>query len=448
MTFNRFYIFILLLLLTIAGKAENLSWTLKECIQHALQNNLDHYQYQLGVESSAIESRQARLNLLPTFSASSSAGISYGRTVDPSSNGYVNTDYFSSSVGLGASLTVFRGFILQNQIGYEKYLSEASEWEQINNADELAFKVMIAYYDLIYYDGLEAIALEQLELSEFNLHKTEKQIETGLKAKADLAEMSATFEKEKLYQLQARNNAEEARLKLSQYLNLGEGQSVAVPETETDFDLVMSHQPAADSLYQAFVLQSPYVKIAEAKLNAAEKQLAIARGRYFPALSFNASIGTNYSETSVDDDDKVIPVRTQFKNNMGKYVGASLSIPIFTKNAVRSNVRLARLQEEQAETELKAYKQQLYYELANNTRELQALFQQLSQTSKQFEAEDLAFRIAQRKYDQGILNAIDLLTVKQRLAEVKAALLSARLQFTIKDRVIDFYLGTRFWEEE
>lgn len=222
---------------------------------------------------------------------------------------------------------------------------------------------------------------------------------------------------------------------------------IAVPDRETDFELTMSTQPAADSLYQAFVLQSPFVKLAEARLKAAEKQLAIARGQYLPSLSVNASVGTNYSETSIDENDQVIPVRTQLDNNLGKYVGASLSIPIFSRNEARSNVRLAKLAEERAETELKAYKQQLYYELANNTRDLQALFQQLTQTNKQYEAEELAFQVAQRKYDQGILNVIDLLTVKQRLAEVKAALLSARLQFTIKDRVIDFYLGTRFWEE-
>lgn len=213
---TRISCLILFFLLRFAtAQAEELRWTLKECIRYALANNLDQYQLKLGVQSAAIESKQARLNLLPSLSASSSAGISYGRTVDPSSNGYVNSDYYSGSLNLDAGLTLFRGFVLQNRIGYERFQSEASRWEQVNKADDLAFEVMVAYYDLIYYQGLAKIAREQLELSQFSLHKTEKQIETGLKAKADLAEMSARLEHEKLYQLQARNNAEKARLQLS-----------------------------------------------------------------------------------------------------------------------------------------------------------------------------------------------------------------------------------------
>ena len=83
----------------------------------------------------------------------------------------------------------------------------------------------------------------------------------------------------------------------------------------------------------------------------------------------------------------------------------------------------------------------------NNSRELEALFQQFTQTGKQYEAEELAYRVAQRKYDEGIMNVIDLLTVKNRLAEVKASRLLARLQFIMKDKVIEFYKGNRFWED-
>jgi len=422
-------------------------WSLKQCIQHAVANNLEHYQYQLSEQSSVISSRQAKLNLLPSISASSGAGISYGRSVDQTTYDVVNTDYFSSSFDLGASVAVFQGFVLQNKIGYARYMREAERWQRVNHADDLAFNVMTAYYNVVYYEGLVEIAREQLELSEYNVEKTEKLIETGLKAKTDLAEMQATYEKEKLNQMQAENKVEESRLMLVQYLNLPVGQSIDV-QNNADSLLFSDNQSDADSLYEAYVAQSAYVKIAEAQLNAANKQVAIARGQYVPSLSLKASVGSSYSETDLDGGGNIIPFRTQLDNNLGQYVGASLSIPIFAKNQLRSNVQQAKLEREQAQTELETYRQAVYYELMNNSRELDALYQQYTQTGKQYEAEELAYRVAQRKYDEGIMNVIDLLTVKNRLAEVKASRLLARLQFIMKDKVIEFYKGNRFWEEE
>lgn len=445
---NRPYLHILIMLfcfLPFAGQAgEQLS--LKECIQMAIANNLQQQSYRINEESARVSSRQAKMNLLPSVSASSSGGVSYGRTVDPNYQVINNTSSFSSSFDLGASVTLFQGFILQNKMGYARYQLDVQKWTRINNSDDLAFNVMIAYYDLIYYDGLAQIAGEQLELSDFNLRKTEKQIETGLKAKTDLAEMQAAREKEKLNQMQAQNKLEECRLKLARYLNLPAGKLPDVPTDSGDSLVTLSFQPDADSLYAAHVQQSAYVKIAEANLQAATKQLAIARGSYSPSLSLGASVGSSYSELTTDDSDKTIPFRTQVDNNLGEYVGASLSIPIFSKNQVRSAVQQAKLDKELAQTELEDYRQTVYYELMNNSRELQSLYQEYLQTGKQYEAEELAFRVAQRKYDEGILNVIDLLTVKNRLAEVKASLLSARLQFSVKEKVIEFYKGNRFWE--
>lgn len=444
---NRPYLHILIVLLCFlpfAGQGgEQLS--LKEFIQLAIANNLQQQSYRINEESARVSSRQAKMNLLPSVSASSGGGVSYGRSVDSDYN-IVNTSYFSSSFDLGASVTLFQGFILQNKMGYARYQLDVQKWTRINNSDDLAFDVMEAYYNLIYYDGLAQIAGEQLELSDFNLRKTEKQIETGLKARTDLAEMQAAREKEKLNQMQAQNKVEECRLKLARYLNLPAGKLPDVPTDSGDSLVTLSFQPDADSIYAAHVQQSAYVKIAEANLQAATKQLAIARGSYSPSLSLGASVGSSYSELTTDDSDKTIPFRTQVDNNLGEYVGASLSIPIFSKNQVRSTVQQAKLDKEQAQTELEDYRQTVYYELMNNSRELQSLYQEYLQTGKQYEAEELAFRVAQRKYDEGILNVIDLLTVKNRLAEVKASLLSARLQFSVKEKVIEFYKGNRFWE--
>ena len=427
---------------------ESNSWDLNECINYALQNNLDIKSYEISEKTAKINTSQSKLNLLPSVSASSDLGFSFGQQVDIDSKGdifTINTQSMSNSYRLSSSLNLFDGFAKINRIAYAKYRHEAAKWRIINSQDDLAFNVLFSFYEVIYYQGLAEIAKEQLELSGYNLKKTGKQIEAGLIAKTDLLEMQATYEKEKLDLIQAENRLAEAKLTLSQQMNLNLPKLDSLIVDSEKSSPVANPLPSGDSLFLAFTDLSPYIKIAEAELDAAQKQEAINRGMYFPTIRINASVNTRYSENNKQDGE-VIPFRDQFDNNMSQYVGASISIPIFSKNQVRNNVQQAKLDKERAQVDLDNYRQTLFYEMSNNLREQQSLYREFIQTKKQLEADNLSYRAAQRKYDEGLIDVIDLLTVKNRIASSKSQLLWSRLQWEIKNKTLSFYKGVRFWE--
>ncbi|WP_339738844.1 TolC family protein [uncultured Sunxiuqinia sp.] len=434
----------MLLLVRILVAQEN--WSLNQCIDYALQNNLTHHIYALDEQTAKIDATQSRLNLLPSLSASSSTGLSVGRSVDPNTNDIVNTEFFNHSNSLNSSLILFRGFIQQNQISWSKFKLKAAQWQKVNYQDDLAFQILLTYYDVVYYQGLVDIAREQLSLSAYDLRKAEAMIETGLKAKSDLAEIQALYEKEMLSLIQAENKAEGQKLSLARQMNLPAGQLAGIRTAPAKPVAYAGSVSGADSLFTSFVQFSPYVKIAEAELQAAAKELAMTRGQYLPSVYLNASVNTGYYETYRDSDGKTISFSDQLDNNLSQYIGASVSIPLFQKNQLRSQVRKAELAEEQARTQLETYRQTVYYELVNNTRELQALFREFIQTEKQAEADQLAYQVAQRKYDEGLIDVIELLAVKSRLTEAQSQLLRAQLQWEIKDKVLGFYKGVRFWE--
>ncbi|MGQ8337427.1 TolC family protein [Sunxiuqinia sp. A32] len=439
-----------ILLFTLIGTMQlyaQKDWSLNECINFAIENNLNHQLYELDEQTALINARQSKLNLLPSVSAYSSAGINFGRSVDQFTYDIVNTQFFNNSSNLNSNVSLFHGFTQLNQIAYSKFRKQAAHWQKINNQDDLAFTILMAYYDVIYYQGLVEIAKEQLKLSSFNLKKTETQIETGLKAKMDLAEMQSTYEMEKLNLLQSENKLAEVKLVLGQQMNLPAGRLVSINIEEAEPVVSSNLSLASDSLFDAFAQQSPYVKIAENDFEAARKNVSIARGNYFPSINLNASVNTGYYETNRDQSGNTISFSDQFENNMSQYVGASISIPIFSRNQIRNNVHRAKIAEQQAQTRLENYRQMAYYELVNNNRELKALFTEYYQTQKQLEADELSYKVAERKYDEGLIDVIQLLTVKQRLAETKSQLLLSRLQWKIKERVIDFYKGIRFWNE-
>ena len=162
MNIRKTAILILLLLPWVAIKAQE-SRTLNECIRFALEHNLDRQVYELNEQKARIDATQSKLNLLPSLSASSSAGISFGRSVDEYSNQVINNEYFNNSNSLNSSVGIFHGFIQTNRIAWSKLQLESAKWRKISFQDELAFDILVSFYDVIYYQGLIEIAREQLQ---------------------------------------------------------------------------------------------------------------------------------------------------------------------------------------------------------------------------------------------------------------------------------------------
>lgn len=443
-------IFSIVLLLTILFSGVQLNaqekWTLNECISYGLKNNLKLNNARLSEEIVKQDYRQSKFNLLPGIAAGADAGRNYGRSVDPNTNGIITTSFFNNSYYLGASVDVFKGMMLQNQVRYQKFRKEAAENYRENATDDLAFEVMDAFYSVIYQQELLKIANEQKEISELNLKKMEILVSTGLKAPTDLLEVKANFEKDELFCIQTSNNIEAAWIKLKKAMNLPADQQIDIASGE---ELPVEESAlSADvaELFKEYCSWSPYLRQYENELKASEKIVSIRKAGYYPSVRLQASYNTGFYETNKDESEKTIAFNDQIKNNQSQFVGATLSIPIFSKNSVRSDVKQSKLAMEQAQTTLEQTRQTLIYEMEQNYNELTASWKELQQSEKQLEADKLAFEASQKKFNQGLINVVEFYTVKTRLASTTNQVLHSRLVLEMKKRIFDFYRGTRFWE--
>nr|WP_321353971.1 TolC family protein [uncultured Draconibacterium sp.] len=421
-------------------------WSLSQCISYAIENNINLKEYEILEKLSLEDAQQAKRNMLPDINASSGAGLSFGRSADPNTNDYINTKFFSSSFDLNSSIVIFDGFRIQNQIKYQKFRKQASEYNRLNATDDLAFNVMVAFFDVVYYKGMLGIANEQVEASKLSLKTTEKKVEVGLKAKTDLLDMSANLEEEELNKIQIENTLETATLKLKQLMNL-----VSAEEMElVDDSLVVINQQVAQpqQLFEQYTGWSPYYQSIEANVKATEKSLALSRSALYPSISARGSIGTGFYETNTDSLGNTVPFGDQWKNNKGKYLGASLSIPVFSRWSNRSEVKKAKLRLEQAQNNLDDERQKMFFEMVNNLTELKALYKEHSQYVKRTEVDELAFQAAEKKFDQGLIDINDYYIAKNRLANTQSQVLRSRTQWEIKMKVLQFYKGQRFWEME
>ena len=218
---------------------------------------------------------------------------------------------------------------------------------------------------------------------------------------------------------------------------------LVLPETEAVFTGIGAN---IQELFEQHTFRSPYIRSFEGEWRASQKNVSISRAGYSPSIRLQASYNTGYYETNKDANDKIIAFGDQINNNQRQFLGATLTIPLFNKNSVRFDVQSAKIAAEQAQTRLTIARQTLLYEMEGNYNGLTASGKELQQSEKQMEADKLAFQAAQKKFDQGMINAIEMYTTKNRLANTTAQVLHAKLTYSVKKRILEFYKGSRFWE--
>jgi outer membrane protein len=434
-------ILIAILLVTAGAAKAQKKWTLDECISYALENNLEIESQALTSASGKEIYEQSKRNRLPYASAGSSYRINYGKSIDPNTNVIINNNFASNSYALQGGIMLFEGFIRGNHTAYTRFKHLAGiELEKALMTD-IAFDVMNSFYNALYYRGLLGIVKEQRELSELNLEKIRKQSQVGISARTDILEIEARLAEEELQVIRTENNLKSSILELKRIMNFPVTRELDLQEPD-DLEFIAPGGFAdADSIYRLALKHLPAVKARDQQLKSVEKSLAVTRGNFYPSLSLFGGYYTGYYETNTDAAGRPISFKNQMRNNASQSVGLSLSIPLFNRLNTRSEVKLGKLELEKEQVELANYKNQLYYEIESYCQELSAMAAEFTQAQKQTESNLLAFEVAQKKKEQGLFNLIDLYTSKNLLSNAQSQLLRTRLQYLLKRKTIDFYMG-------
>ncbi len=438
------YLLLLLFLLTGNALAAQETWNLNQCVSFAIENNIGLKKMQVLEQMATEDYKQAKRNMLPELNASSNAGWSFGRSIDPNTNDYVNTGFFNNTYQVGTSVTLFNASKQIYTIEYQKFRKKASELNRLNATDDLAFLVMNSYFDVVYQNGLLAIAEEQVKASALNLKRMEKMVELGMKSKTDLLEMRANYEAEELKRIQIENNLKTAKLVLKQRMNFNSTEDIITENIDTP--VLSANEQNQQELFNSYLKWSPYFQLYEAQVQAGGKAVSISRSQLLPNLNAFGSVSTGYYETTKDANGNVVTFGEQFNNNRSQYLGASINIPIFNRMAIRSGVTKARLDLDQTKLTMDEEKQKLYFEMANNLNETEALEKEYNQYRRQQEADQQAYHAAEVKFEEGLMNVVDFYIAKNRLANTDAQVIKARLFWEVKKNIIEFYNGRRFWE--
>jgi len=415
-------------------------WTLQECIQYALENNLSVKLQSLAIERDRNQLEQSKWALAPNLSARAGYNFSWGRSVNTQDLTIIENQMSQTgSASFGADIDIFRGLQKVNTIKSNQAQLEISGQEVEKLKNDISIQIARTFLQVILaQEILETAKLSRESVTE-QVVRTQKLVEAGNLAHSSLLEMQAQLATEQVQVVNAQNTLRTNYLTLVQLLDLPLETDFTVAVPQIGIDTTHFTGASVEQLY--LVSQSlPEIQIGEYNLQWRERQLAVTRGQRFPALSFSAGLSTSYNP------DYMHPIHPshffgQIDSRKSPYMGLSLSIPILSGRSISTNIRNAELGMQQAHIDMKNRQQQLYKDIQQANNEAISTFERYKATLQNVISMEESFRYVQQKLEVGMLNGTDYTVAKTNLFRAQSDNLQAKYQYVFQSKILDFYKG-------
>ena len=415
-------------------------WALDQCINYAWENNFSIHRQELGVQITKTDYRQARNDLLPSLVFQTSINQNFGRSIDPTTNAYIDVQFFNNGYGLSSSVDLFNGFMKLNTIDMQRhnYQAEQNKLQQVRN--EVAFVVINSYFDVLLQQGLSAIAWENFQLSRTQFDYTTEFVRVGRKPGTDLLETEANMAADSFLLVQSYHLLEQATLGLKYQMNYPLTDSLVIDTLILSIFSGTMDTLSMDELFRTASEALPDLKVARSQMMAAKKAVNVRKGAFSPSIGFYAGWGSQYTETDMDNNDRIIPFTDQISNNSSEYLSLGLEIPLFSRFSKYTALSKSKLQYHQAKIQyddvafkLKMGAEKSLTEWRSARAEYESSLSQLAKSLK-------AYQAAEKKLDKGLINIIEFYIQKNKWVRAKTEVLRTGLQVLLKERYIRFLM--------
>lgn len=424
-----------------AGLQAQETWSLRRCIDYAIEHNIDIRQAANTAEQSAVEVNTAKWARLPNLNGSANQSWNWGRTqtaVPDETTGdystvYVNTASNGTNMQLSTSIPLFTGLELPHQYSLAKLNLKAATADLEKAKEDISINIASAYLQVLFNQELHDVALGQVELSLQQCQRIEGLAGVGKASSAEVADARARVAQDRMTAVQTENDYRLSLLTLSQLIELDspEGFMLESPSTA----ITPSPVTPPDDIYQTALTSKASIQAAQYRLEGSKHSVRIAQSGFYPQLNLNGSLGTSYYSTINRT------FRQQMGDNFSKYLGLSLSVPLFNRLATRNRVRTARLQQENYALQLENAKKTLYKEIQQAWYNATAAESKYASSHAATLASEESFRLMTQKYENGKANAVEFNEAKQNLMKSQSDELQAKYEYLFRTKILDFYKG-------
>ena len=429
-------LFIILFLLGTLNSFAQKKWTLKACINHALENNISVRQSQNTLLSNDQDIQAAKGNFLPLLGINGSQRLNLGN-VEVFDGQFLDRTFHSTNFGINISQTVFNGFRNTN-IYKQSIINKAANEEAYKRIrDDVSLNVVNSYLNVLLNKENLRIAEAQYNFSLEQLERVNELVAAGTQPEANVFDAEATLANDAQLLTVAQNNDALSLLSLSQVLQVPfEGFEVQLIELDTPSELLM-YNDVKPILEYAFDNRSE-IKLAEKNIEAAKLGKEISKGGFYPTLSLSYGLNTGANFSNLSNDNSFFQ---QINDNRGHSFALNLNIPIFSRYQNKTASAKAKIQVENNNLELEQAKVELESNIQRAFTDAKAALKTYVSSQKSVAARQLSFDNAKERYNIGALNALDLEQTRTQLVNAQSTLIRAKYDFLFKTKVLDFYLG-------
>ena len=431
-------LFTFLILFTCSVFSQNNIWTLEECVQHALENNISILQAKNSLLSSEQDIISAKGNFLPAVSSNISGGASLGN-IEVFPGEFRDREFYSTSLGVGFSQSVFNGFRNINLLNQSKLSLERNQYELEKLKDDISLNVANAYLNVLFNKENLELAKSQLKFSKFQVQQVTIMVESGSEPMSTLIETQATYSRDIQSLTIAENNQDLALLTLSQLLQL--------PYDDFDVEIIQIDTPSTNLMYDDIAPILNYamenrneIKVAERDIELARLGTKISKSAYLPNISMGYGFNASANFSNLTNDDQLLD---QLNDNKGHSVNMNVSIPIFNRNQTKAQVKKSKIQEETTNLALDQIKINLESTIQRAFTDAKAALRAFEAAQLSLNSQALAFDNSKERFTLGAINSYDLEQSRIRLLNAESSSINAKYDFIFKTKVLDYYLGKR-----
>ena len=402
-------------------------WTLDDCINYAMENNVSMKLARLQKQSAQEDVEQSKAALLPTLSASTNQGVGYS----PFDNTGADKTYYNGTYNVNAQWTVWNGGQNTNTVKLNKLAQEQADLSATETANSLQEQITKLYVQILYQAEAIEVNRQSLETSKKNEERGQQMVEVGKMSKADLAQLTAQRASSEYSIVEAETQLSKYKLQLKQVLDLKEDFDVAIPIT-TD-QQVLAVIPSLSSVYEAALTQRPEIKNAKLDIESTDLKLKIAKAGKLPTISISGGASTSTNSMSSTG------WGTQMKNGLGLSAGVGVSIPIFDGRKTKTAVNKARLAQEQAQVQYDNEQIDLYTTIEGYWLDAVNNQQKFRSASATVESEQQSYDLLTEQFNLGLKNIVELLTGKDKLLTAQQNKLQSKYMTILSQQLLKFY---------
>ena len=417
---------------TLDGMSQRKTWSLRACIEHAREHNLQVEYVRVSLENTLVESSRAKAQRLPSLDFSSTQG--WGHQKKAGTNGTLkSSSAYTGSYSLSGNMTLYQGGKLSRSIRQQELLEKAVTQDVLVAQNDIEISVTKAYLQILYANETLKTDRQTLESSGEQLARSKALLDAGSISASDFAQMESQYSSDQYRVVQAENDLAFSKLQLKQLLELEpeEEFDVVFPELEEENVLVLI--PGLQDVYREALRLMPEMKSSRLNVESAILGEKLARGDYLPSVSLSASVSTNHDSKSSGS------YFSQMDDRLYENVGINISIPISNRKKARLNVAKARLQTEQSRLAERNTRKDLLQTVESLHQDVVAAQSRYSAANQRVKSAYTSYRQVQEEFDAGMKNPVDLLVEKNNYLSALQEQIQAKYQAVLAFKLLNFY---------